>query len=49
MLLRDHSIPRLGAIIDPWFIIPDFIVELVVAFWLTFKGVNLVSPPPLAA
>jgi hypothetical protein len=33
--------PGLDAIIDPWFVVPDFIVELVVALWLIIKGVNL--------
>jgi len=33
--------PTLDAIIDPWFVVPDFIVELVVALWLTIKGVNI--------
>jgi hypothetical protein len=33
--------PNLDAIIDPWFVVPDFIVELVVALWLIFKGVNI--------
>jgi hypothetical protein len=33
--------PRLDAIIDPWFVVPDFIVELAVALWLTIKGANI--------
>jgi hypothetical protein len=33
--------PTLDALIDPWFVVPDFIVELVVALWLTIKGVNI--------
>jgi Domain of unknown function (DUF4386) len=37
--------PGLDAIIDPWFIAPDFVVELSVALWLTIKGVNLGLQP----
>jgi hypothetical protein len=33
-------IPSLGALIDPWFVLPDFVVELAVALWLTIKGVK---------
>jgi hypothetical protein len=33
--------PSLDAIIDPWFIVPDFVVELLVALWLTIKGANI--------
>jgi hypothetical protein len=33
--------PKLDPIIDPWFVVPDFIVELVVALWLIIKGVNI--------
>jgi hypothetical protein len=32
--------PRLDPIIDPWFVAPDFVVELVVALWLIIKGIN---------
>jgi len=33
--------PDLDATIDPWFILPDFFVELVVALWLIFKSVDI--------
>jgi hypothetical protein len=33
--------PSLDPIIDPWFVAPDFVVELVVALWLIIKGVNI--------
>jgi hypothetical protein len=33
--------PTLDAMIDPWFVLPDFIVELFVALWLVIKGVNI--------
>jgi hypothetical protein len=35
--------PSLDPIIDPWFVVPDFVVELVVALWLTIKGVNIIA------
>ena len=37
--------PALDAIIDPWAIAPDFIVELAVAFWLVVMGAKI-GPPP---
>ncbi len=30
--------PGLDAIIDPWFILPDFVVELAVGLWLLIRG-----------
>jgi hypothetical protein len=33
--------PSLGAMIDPWFVFPDFIVETLVALWLVIKGANI--------
>jgi hypothetical protein len=33
--------PSLNAI-DPWFIVPDFVVEVVVGLWLTIKGANII-------
>jgi hypothetical protein len=41
--------PRLDAMIDPWFIVPDFVVELLVALWLTIKGVPINLRPAVAA
>ena len=35
--------PALDAVIDPWFILPDAAVELVVALWLLIKGVKRVD------
>jgi hypothetical protein len=35
----------LDAIIDPWFVVPDFIIELIAALWLTIKGANLTVLP----
>ena len=35
--------PNVDQIIDPWFVAPDFVVELVVALWLTIKGVNIAA------
>jgi hypothetical protein len=40
--------PSIGAMIDPWFVLPDFVVELVVALWLTIKGVDLSRWPALS-
>jgi hypothetical protein len=37
--------PGLDATIDPWFVLPDFVVELAVALWLTIKGVNIAAVP----
>lgn len=36
--------PRLDAMIDPWFILPDFVVELLVALWLLIRGVRIPAP-----
>jgi len=36
--------PVLDAVIDPWSIIPDFIVELAVALWLLIRGVDPSGP-----
>jgi Domain of unknown function (DUF4386) len=36
--------PSLGAMIDPWFVLPDFIVESLVALWLVIKGANIPAP-----
>ncbi len=33
--------PALDALIDPWFILPDFVIELAVGLWLLIKGVNV--------
>jgi hypothetical protein len=38
--------PSLDPIIDPWFVAPDFVVELVVALWLIIKGVNIQALAP---
>ena len=37
--------PSLDAIIDPWFIVPDFVVELAVALRLTIKGADIRPQP----
>ena len=33
--------PGLDAIIDPWLIAPDFVVELAVALWLLLRGIDV--------
>ncbi len=33
--------PPLDAIIDPWFILPDFVVEFAVGLWLLIKGARI--------
>ena len=33
--------PSLDAIIDPWLIAPDFVVELAVALWLLLRGIDV--------
>jgi hypothetical protein len=33
--------PSLDPLIDPWFILPDFVVELLVALWLVIKGATI--------
>lgn len=33
--------PGLDAIIDPWFVLPDFVVEVLVALWLVTKGATI--------
>ena len=35
--------PSLNAIIDPWLIAPDFVVELAVAMWLLLRGIDVRS------
>jgi hypothetical protein len=35
--------PGIDATIDPWFVVPDFVVELLVALWLTIKGVHIID------
>jgi len=36
--------PGLAAILDPAFILPDFVAELLVGLWLALKGANIDSP-----
>jgi hypothetical protein len=40
--------PSLDTIIDPWLIAPDFVVELAVALWLLFKGIDVRSDQTVA-
>lgn len=35
--------PNLDAMIDPWFILPDFAIELLVGLWLLIKGADVAS------
>jgi hypothetical protein len=35
--------PHLDALIDPWFILPDFAIELLVALWLLIKGADVAA------
>ena len=37
-------VPALDAIIDPWFILPDFAVEFAVGLWLLIKGAKIILP-----
>jgi hypothetical protein len=37
-------LPHLDATIDPLFIVPDFVVELVVALWLIIRAVRISDP-----
>jgi hypothetical protein len=42
-------LPRLDAVIDPWFILPDFAVELLAALWLLIRAVRISDPQPEGA
>ncbi len=35
--------PRIDAMIDPWFVLPDLPIELAVGLWLAMKGANIPS------
>jgi hypothetical protein len=35
--------PELEGIVIPWILAPDFLVELLVALWLTFRGVSVAA------
>ena len=36
--------PALDAVIDPWFILPDFVVEFAAGLWLLIRGAKITSP-----
>jgi len=35
------AVPEIRAVLDPGFLVPDFLAELSAALWLAFKGVKL--------
>ena len=37
-------VPAVDAVIDPWFILPDFVVELAVGLWLLIRGAKITFP-----
>jgi hypothetical protein len=41
--------PKSRAILDPGFVVPDFLAELATALWLALKGVNLSSHKEMGA